>query len=246
MTATLAMAYLLVAAPAFCAIPRENTVWDTAYWYNANEDKLPRVLLLGDSIIRGYESRVRDELAGVASVAFWATSRCPTDPSYLKQLAYILEEQPYAVIHFNNGLHSLNTDPKEWATALRAAYALLHEKAPGAKIIWTSSTPVKDAGRTGKVKVLNAIGERIAQEQGLPIDDLFALMDPLDRAVFWTDTYHFNPEARAMQGVRVSTCIRAALGGKTATPAEARAALKAAESETGPDGPIVTGKPAGK
>ena len=100
---------------------RENTEWINARWYNANDNKLPRVLLIGDSICNGYHTNVRDELAGTAYVTMYATSKCVTDRSYLKELKYILEEYDYAVIHFNNGLHSLNTDPKEWEAGLRAA-----------------------------------------------------------------------------------------------------------------------------
>lgn len=217
---------------------REGTEWDTAYWYNAADDRLPRVLLLGDSICNGYQTDVRNELAGVAYVAFWATSKCATDRSYLKQLAYILEEYPYKVVHFNNGLHSLVTDPVAWEAGVRAALALIREKAPDAKIIWASSTPIKDENRMPRVKALNEIGDRIAKENQLPVDDLFALMDPQDRATFWTDTYHFSPEARKLQAKQVAGFVRAALDGKTAQPTEARSALEGAASATGPDGAV--------
>ena len=229
---------LAIASLGVSALAREGTEWDTAYWYNANDDKLPRVLLVGDSICNGYQTQVRDELAGVAYVSFWATSKCVTDRSYLKQLAYILEEYPYKVVHVNNGLHSLVTDPKAWEGSLRAALALIREKAPDAKIIWASSTPIKDENRMPRVKELNEIGERIAKENQLPVDDLFALMDPQDRTTFWTDTYHFTPEARKLQAKQVAGFVRAALNGKTVSPSAARAAIDAAASATGPDGPI--------
>jgi GDSL-like Lipase/Acylhydrolase family len=220
---------------------REGTEWDIAYWYNANDDKLPRVLLLGDSICNGYSSDVRDDLAGVAYVSYWATSKSITDPSYFKELTYILGEYPYAVIHFNTGLHSLYANLKTWGNTLRKVLALIREKDPNAKIIWASCTPLKDAKLTIRVRRLNQAASRFARENGLPIDDLFALMDPLNRDTNWTDTYHFNAEARKRQAKQVGAYIRKALGGKTATKAEARAALQEAASETGPNGPIVTG-----
>jgi lysophospholipase L1-like esterase len=221
---------------------REGTEWDTAYWYNANDDKLPRVLLLGDSICNGYQSLVRDELAGVAYVSFWATSKCTVDRSYLKQLSYILEEYDYSVIHFNNGLHSLSTDRKDWEQGLRQALQLLKAKGKGAKIIWATSTPLKDPALTEKSKELNAIAARVMQEENVPTNDLFALMDPLDRNKFWTDTYHYSSEGRKMQASQVAGQLRAALGAHQATAAEAKAALKAAASETGPNGKIQTQK----
>jgi hypothetical protein len=217
---------------------REGTEWDTAYWYNANNDKLPRVLLLGDSICNQYSPLVNAQLAGVAYVSFWATSKCVTDRSYLKQLAYILEEYPYAVVHFNNGLHSLGTDPIQWEAGLKAALALIREKQPRAKIILATSTPLNDPIRTEKVKVLNEICGRVAKENGLPTDDLFALMDPLDRAAYWSDVYHFNDKGRRLQAEQVAGFIRAAMGGKSATEEEASSALRGAASQTGPDGPV--------
>ena len=221
---------------------REATEWDTAYWYNANDNKLPRVLLLGDSICNGYQTLVRDELAGVAYVSFWATSKCTTDRSYLKQLSYILEEYDYSVIHFNNGLHSLNTDTKEWELGLRDAIRLIKDHAKGAKIIWATSTPLKDPILTEKAKQLNAIAAGVMKEENIPTNDLFSLMEPLDRTKFWTDTFHYTAEGKKIQAHQVAEAIRSLLGNTTATTEAAKAALKAASSETGPNGKIETVK----
>lgn len=221
---------------------REATEWDTAYWYNANDNKLPRILLLGDSICNGYQPSVRDALAGVAYVSFWATSKCASDRSYIKQLSYILEEYDYAVIHFNNGLHSLTSDRGEWEAGLRNALRLIKEKGKGAKIIWATSTPLKDPVLTEKARELNTIAARVMRAEGIPTNDLFGLMDPLDRNKMWTDTYHYNADAKKMQAAQVAESIRSALGGKTASQAEAQAALKAAATPTGPNGKIETAK----
>jgi hypothetical protein len=221
---------------------REGTEWDTAYWYNATDNKLPRILLLGDSICNGYQPSVRDALAGVAYVSFWATSKCTSDRSYLKQLAYILDEYDYSVIHFNNGLHSLTSDRGEWETGLKNALKLIREKSKGAKIIWATSTPLKDPALTAKAAELNTIAARVMKEEGIPTNDLFALMDPLDRSKMWTDTYHYNTEAKKMQAAQVAESIRSALGGTTASEAEAKATLKAATTPTGPNGKIEPSK----
>lgn len=220
------------------ASAREGTEWMTAYWYNGNDDRLPRILLIGDSICNGYQTEVRDELAGTAYVSFYATSKCVTDRSYLKELSYILDEYDYAVIHFNNGLHSLTTDPAKWEAGLRAALHLIQEKGKNAKIIWASSTPLKDARLTAQVRTLNAIAEKTMRENNIPVDDLFALMDPLDRNQWWKDTYHYTPEGRKMQAKQVAAAILSAMGKKPATKTTANSALQAAASETGPDGKI--------
>lgn len=220
--------------------PREGTEWTITYVYNANDNKLPRVLLVGDSICNGYQTPTRDELAGTAYVGFYATSKCVSDRSYLKELSFIINEYDYSVIHFNNGLHSLNTPPDEWEKSLREALKLIRAQKPKAKLIWCSSTPLKDPSLTEKAKVLNDIGAKVAAEFGLPMNDLFSLMDPLDRAKYWTDTFHHNTDAKKMQAKQVADSVRAHLGGRTATKEEAAAALARAASDTGPDGKITT------
>lgn len=222
--------------------PREATEWIVSYAYNASDTKLPRVLLVGDSICNGYNKEVCQELAGTAYVTFFATSKCVCDKSYLRSLALFLDEADYAVVHFNNGLHSLSSDRQDWETCLRAAIKLIKEKGKGAKIVWASSTPLKDPALTAKAKELNAIAARVMAEEGVPTDDLFALMDPLDRDANWSDTFHFKNEAKKMQAKAVGDCVRTALGAGKASEAAAAAALKAASTAAGPDGKLDAAK----
>ncbi len=186
---------------------REGTEWSITYAFDANQTKLPRVLLIGDSICNGYHSLVKEELAGSAYTSFWATSKCVTDRSYLKELTYLLEEYDYAVIHFNNGLHSLDTDRVTWEASLREVIRTLREKGKGAKLVWASSTPLKDPALTAKAKELNAIAARVMQENGIPTNDLFGLMDPQDRTL-WSDTYHYHEPGRRMQAKQVAAKVR--------------------------------------
>ncbi len=219
---------------------REATEWIVSYWYNADCNDRPRVLLIGDSICNGYQPFVRDELAGTAYVAFYASSKCVTDRSYLRELSYILDEYDYAVIHYNNGLHSLLTDPLRWEAGLRAALQLIREKGKGAKLIWASSTPVDKPDAPEKVNALNAIAARVARELNIPVNDLFALMDPLDRRTFWVDPYHYNDDGKKMQARQVADAVLSAMGKTRASENDAAAALSSAASETGPDGRVVT------
>ncbi len=216
--------------------PREATEWIVSYAYNANDTQLPRVLLIGDSICNGYSGDVCKELAGTAYVTFYASSKCVCDKSYLRALAFFLDESDYAVIHFNNGLHSLSSNRQDWETCLRAAVRLIREKGNGAKIIWASSTPLKDPKLTEKARELNAIAARVMTEEGVPTDDLFARMDPLDREANWTDTFHFKAEAKKIQARAIADCVRQALGAKRATAQAAAETLRAAATATGPDG----------
>lgn len=190
----------------------ENTEWSIGYAFDLTSAQRtrPRVLLVGDSICNGYQGAVRNELAGKMSVSYWVSSYCVTSPGYLRLLSFYLDEAEYAVIHFNNGLHSLGTPAADWEKGLRAALALIRAKQPKAKIVWTTSTPLKDPGRTAKARELNAVAAKVVAEMGgIATDDLFATMDPLDRATNWSDTYHFKAPAIQIQAKQVAAACLA-------------------------------------
>jgi lysophospholipase L1-like esterase len=196
---------------------REGIEWSITYAFNANETRLPRVLLIGDSICNGYQSFVNEELNGVAYTSFWASSKCVTDRSYTKELSFILGEYDYAVIHINNGLHSLGTDRPAWEAALREVVKVLREKGKGAKLVWASSTPPTDPAAAAQARELNAIAARVMTEAGIPTNDLFGLMDPQDRAL-WSDGVHFHEAARRLQAKQVADHVRKLLPAPAPAP----------------------------
>lgn len=189
----------------------ENTEWSSSDAYHLTDEQkaLPRVLLVGDSICQGYRSGVCSALEGRMTVTFWASSYCVTSPCYLKFLSIYLDEAEYAVVHFNNGCHSLGTPTEDWEKGLRAAFNLIRLKQPKAKIVWTTTTPNRNPNLNAKVIELNAIAAKVVSEAtDIAIDDLFSLMDPLDRETYWRDDFHFRPEAVGRQvGQIVSACL---------------------------------------
>jgi len=211
-----------LAALLLCALSargRESAEWSRMWWNNANENRLPRVLLIGDSITDGYQAAVHDKLNSLAYTAYWASSKSLDDPTYLKALDFVLGEYPYAVIHFNNGVHSLYSDRTAWVAGLRAALTLLRDKGQGAKVVWATCTPLKDPALTAKAKELNALAAPVVAEFGLPTDDLFALMDPQDRDKLWSDTFHYRPAGVEMEAEQVANTIRPLLPRTLATTA---------------------------
>ncbi len=96
-----------------------------------DDPKLPRVLLIGDSISIGYTVPVRELLAGQANVHRPLTNCGPTTRG-LEQLDGWLGEEKWDVIHFNFGLHDLKyIDPLEfwWHAPLTAIEG--SKKCPG-------------------------------------------------------------------------------------------------------------------
>lgn len=189
----------------------EEIEWSVSYGYGltGKESTLPRVLLIGDSICRAYEADVRERLKGRMNVTYWASSYCVTSPGYLKLLDFYLSETRYEVIHFNNGLHSLGTRDSDWEKGLRRALSLIRERQPQAKIIWATSTPLRDKARSEKVERLNAAADKVVRELGgIGRNDLYGKMDSLDRAKEWRDMFHFQQNAIKIQAHGIaSACL---------------------------------------
>jgi len=192
----------------------ENVEWQIAYAFHLTDGKknLPRVLLVGDSICNGYQGEVCRLLNGKMNVSYWISSYCVTSPNYMKFLSLYLDEAKYDVVHFNNGLHSLQTPTEAYAKCVRSAMELIRSKQPQAKIVWCSSTPLKDADKTAKVKELNeAAAKVVAEIGGIATDDLFALLDPLDREANWRDVFHHKKETCKMEAKQVADAVLGAI-----------------------------------
>lgn len=188
----------------------ENVEWSISYAFNLTDDDkdLPRVLLIGDSICNGYQERVRDLTRGVCCISYWISSYCVTSPEYLRLLGFHLSEAKYDVVHFNNGLHSLHTDTGAWAMALEKALRIVRLRQPHARIVWASSTPLKDAGKTEKARQLNLAAAKVVEALGgIETNDLFSLLDPMDREVNWRDVYHHRESAVEAEAQQVARMI---------------------------------------
>src|SRR4051794_19609114 len=73
---------------------------------HAQEKKLPRVLIIGDSISIGYTGPTQKLLAGKANVQRIPENGGPTSNGVAKIKQWLGEEK-WDVIHFNWGLHDL-------------------------------------------------------------------------------------------------------------------------------------------
>ena len=83
---------------------RESIEWLDVWMPNTNDTGLPRVLLIGNSITRGYYPEVQKRLSGKAYVARLATSKSIGDPGLLKEIKLVLAYHAFDIVHFNNGL----------------------------------------------------------------------------------------------------------------------------------------------
>src|SRR4051812_23954573 len=116
------------------------------------QDKLPKVVLVGDSIRIGYAPAVAKHLDGKAEVV--TPGKEAGDSGWLlKNLdAFVLEHNP-DLVHFNVGLHDLRhdrmkktyqIDVDQYEKNLAAIVARL-KKETKATLVFASTTPIDDA-----------------------------------------------------------------------------------------------------
>ena len=164
------------------------------------------MLLIGDSITRGYYPGVESRLKGKAFVARLTTSAFLTDPMLTAQLASVLDHLKFDVIHFNNGMHGWQHSEQAYREGFPALVATIQKHAPGAKLIWATTTPLKpstnapptDPTRASNERVAarNAIARKIVQAREIPVNDFHALVDHPE---YYSDDVHFNREGIALQ-----------------------------------------------
>lgn len=165
---------------------------------------LPRVLLIGDSISIGYTIPVRERLRGKANVHRIGTNGGPTTNG-LAHLAEWLGDGKWDVIHFNWGLHDLKIgEDGARQVPLEAYDKNLRElvsrlKRTGARLIFAATTPVPD-GKLNPPRVnadviaYNRVALKIMQENRIPVDDLYALVEPRMAEIQLPANVHFKPE----------------------------------------------------
>lgn len=214
---------------------RENVEWVQFYSFNATDEESPRILSIGDSICCQYKDLLREKLADKVNITSWGTSKCVTDPTYVKELDHILTYNRYDLILFNNGLHSLSTPLEEWEKTCERTLNFIMAKLPQTPLAILLSTPLANEEKTFIVKKINESTLMLAEKLSLPTVDLFTPMDKLDREKYWSDEYHFKDPAKLVQAEILAGYVENCLAEKIAAHT---GKLKQKSSDTGPMGKI--------
>lgn len=196
-------------------LQREGIEWCDIWIAHANEDKLPRVLLIGDSITRGYSDGVDKELTGKAYVARLANSQFLNDPMLLAQIAMVLDNVKFDVIHFNNGMHGWTYSEDDYRKYFPAYLDTIRKHAPNAKLIWATTTPLKESkpvplgsheASDERIAARNAIALEFIKPYNIPVDDLNALMAGHPE-YHDAGNVHFNNQGKDLQAAHVAAEI---------------------------------------
>lgn len=192
----------------------ERIEWSDVWVVGADADTLPRVLLVGDSIVKGYYGGVEKALEGKANCARFATSKFVGHPDYLTELGLLVDRYHFDVIHINNGLHGWGYTEEQYRAGVTALLAWLKEHAPDTKVIWGQSTPVRNSNdlslyneeRNPRVLERNRLAAEAAGAAGIPVDNLYGLVADHPE-YFSNDGVHYNETGRAAQSAQVAGMV---------------------------------------
>ena len=191
------------------------------YRASGEDVSLPRVLLIGDSIMNGYRGHVYGLLKGQANVDVWLTPLHLKSEHLHADLQKVLEQGPYDVIHFNIGLHGwpLGRIPEgQYEPLMRAYVEILRSHHEHANLIWGSTTQITVKDRPTELDPIhnttiekrNKICDEVMSVYGIVVNDLYGLMsDKLNMAR--GDKYHWNGQAYQLMAKQISHTISEAL-----------------------------------
>jgi lysophospholipase L1-like esterase len=185
-----------------------SNAWD----FVQDDPKLPRVLLIGDSVSRGYTQAVRKALAGKANV-HRAPANCGPTASGLKNIDVWLGDGKWDVIHFNFGIHDRGTPIADYTQRLERLIERM--KKTGAKLVWASTTPIPDdpARKQTAASIVerNRAAAELMARPGIAIDDLFSAVTPHLAEMQNPGDVHFNAQGYEFLGQTVAASLELAL-----------------------------------
>ena len=186
--------------------------------WSMQEENLPKVLILGDSISIGYYPIVKELLKGKAEVVRpfkvnGSPENCQGTTNGIQHIDRWIGHTKWDVIHFNFGLHDLkhvdpetgkNSDnvkdprqaePKQYKRNLDDITRKL--LSTEAKLIYATTTPYpKEVGGPvrvyGDAKKYNKIAVKIMKKHAIPVNDLYAFVLPQMTALQRPNNVHFT------------------------------------------------------
>jgi hypothetical protein len=185
-----------------------SNAWD----FVVDKPGLPRVLLIGDSVSRGYTQAVRAVLDGKMNV-HRAPENCGPTANGLKKIEVWLGDGKWDVIHFNFGIHDRNTPVSDYKQRLQQLVERMSKT--GAKLVWATTTPIPDDlpknQKAASIVERNVAAAEVMKAAGVLTDDLFEAITPKLVELQNPNDVHFNAQGYEFLGKQVAASLEAAL-----------------------------------
>lgn len=186
-------------------------------------EKIPKVLLLGDSIRMSYQPHVARLLEGKATVV-GPSDNCQFTLYTLARLGYWIEDLGRPdIIHWNNGLHDVGHNPDRFPVQIpidmyraNLEFILKQLKAITPHVIWASTTPAHPqrplkntewSWRNEEIDTYNAVALKLMQADKVPINDLHALVWNNVEQFLAEDQLHLSGEGQQACARAVVECV---------------------------------------
>lgn len=193
------------------------------------DPRLPRVLLIGDSITMGYTQPIRVLLRNKANVQH-PTENCGPSRRIVEHLDEYLGDKSWDVIQFNCGIHDLThldaggkvSSPgdggkvqvtlDEYRSNLERIVSRLQKT--GAQLIWCTTTPLHNPPafrRPEDVERYNEAAKKVMAKHKVQINDLNRDVIGHSEPMWTQDGVHFTANGYAELAKFVAPMIEAAL-----------------------------------
>lgn len=188
---------------------------------------LPKVLLLGDSIRMSYQAPVARLLEGRAEVV-GPPENCQYSGYTLDSLDRWIEMLGKPdVVHWNSGLHDCGHNParipiqfplETYRANLEAILRHLRNLTP--RIIWATLTPVHPnrpfrsdqwSWHNSEIDAYNRLARELMEREGVPINDLHALVWPRVDEYLFMDQLHLSEAGQKACAEAVANAVLAQL-----------------------------------
>lgn len=205
-----------------------------------DDPRLPRALMMGDSVSIAYLPTVRKELEGLANVHRVAANCGATKTAleYYGLVRWLKEGEKWDVIVFNHGLHDASyrfpdgndkdkdgnyaspargckpyVSVEDYEKNLHAIVGIL--KKTGARLFFCTTTPIPDSLADKYVEnselPYNEAARKVMQQEGVAVIDLWAAVKPEQSKLQIPRNVHFGDEGSQVLGKRVAEAIRPVL-----------------------------------
>lgn len=169
----------------------ETYEWDDMWWDNSGEEDT-HILVIGDSISRGYRHILKEVTGGRWRIDNFASSKAVDNDFFKKALdTAISQQEKYDLILFNNGLHGWHLSSDEYGEHYMSVLQHLMSKNIRMAVILT--TPWLDE-RNRLVKERNERAISCAEKMGVPVIDVYSLIEGHEELYGLPDTIHLKKE----------------------------------------------------